>query len=64
MLEGEYILNGIILRIYNKNTPKVLEGDNMKFLKVLFSQLKEKFNETVILNLYIKNNGQIEENLH
>ncbi|CAI2367775.1 unnamed protein product [Moneuplotes crassus] len=60
LLKGELICDDIILRVYNKKAPQILDCDNILFLKNLFSLLKVRYNKSVRLAYIIDNNGMPE----
>ena len=54
MLENEVIVNGVILRIYNKLSPQSIGQSNERFLKALFSRSRDLFNDFTVLKTFIK----------
>jgi hypothetical protein len=64
MHDGEVIIDGIILRLYNENPSKSFYWNNESFIKQLMKVLKTGFNEYLSITSFISNseNGGNDEN--
>lgn len=55
MHEGEVIIDGIILRLYNEKPPTCFEWNNESFIQKLLRQLRNNFNEYLSISSFISN---------